>query len=144
LEQFVNLVREKYTDQIVVKAKSEIQKGNYVTAWKHLEDAHIFSQPDARVHIYVHCVMLTLALKLKNYSEVAGQLLRIILAGPSSVFKKYPIGNNGRSYAGLFESSLLPKRIEIKMQQLEKLELIRKKSGGELPKYQRKHPRSRG
>lgn len=60
----MNLVREKYTDQIVVKAKSEIQKGNYVTAWKHLEDAHIFSQPDARVHIYVHCVMRVKVKKL--------------------------------------------------------------------------------
>lgn len=140
----MNLVREKYTDQIVVKANSEIQKGNFETAWKHLEDAHIFSQPDARMHIYVHCVMLTLAFKLKNYGEAAGQLLRLILAGPSSVFKKYPLGNNGRSDVGLFESSLLPKRIEIKMQQLEKLEIIRKKSGGELPEYQRKYPRSRG
>lgn len=62
----MNLVREQYIDQIVVKAKTEIEKGNFEVAWKHLEDAHIFSQPDARIHIYIHYVMLTLALKLKN------------------------------------------------------------------------------
>lgn len=140
----MNLVRSNYIDKIVNLAKAEIQKDNFEVAWKHLEDAHIFSQPDARMHIYVHCVMLTLALKSKNYIEVIGQLLRILLAGPSSVFKKYPIGNNGRSNVGLFESSLLPKRIEKKIQQLEKLEVIRKKSGGELPEHQRKHPFSRG
>lgn len=98
----MNLMRTQYVDRIVIKAKSEIQKSSYDLAWKYLEEAHIFSQPDAGMHLYVHWEMLCLAAKERNKMEFLGQVLRLFLAVPSSVLRMYPPGNIGRSNVGLF------------------------------------------
>jgi|GEM_PF-2563733 len=139
----MNLIRIKYTDQLVIKAKSEFQKGNYKISWQYLEDAHIFSQPYPAMHTFVHWTMLCFAFRLRDTSEIFGQLLRLILAPPASILKKYPAGNNGRSNTGLFTHFPIPSRIEKKIIKLDKLEIQRKKSGGVLVKYTRQHPTMR-
>lgn len=139
----MNLMRAQFADRAVIRAKSEIEARNYELAWKYLEEAHIFSQPDAGMHLYVHWQMLQLARRQRNKSEIFGQILRLLLAVPSSVFRMYPAGNNGRSNVGLVYAMPLSKRHEKKLNALDKLEKQRIENGGTLLKYQRKHPLSR-
>lgn len=139
----MNLMRTQYVDRAVNKAKSEIRNHNYDLAWKYREEAHIFSQPDAGMHFYVHWEMLSLAIKERNMAEILGQALRLFIAVPSSILRLYPAGNNGRSKIGLFSPMPLSKNHEKKLRELENLENRRIENGGELPKYQRKHPLTR-
>lgn len=77
-------------------------------AWLNLEEAHILSQPFAVLHIKIHWNMLRLAIKEKNLKEVLGQVIRLILAGPGSLLKKYPVGNTGRSNVSMFKPMSIP------------------------------------
>lgn len=139
----MNLMRTQYADRVVIRAKQEIERKNFELAWRYLEEAHIFSQPNAGVHLEVHWEMFKLALREKLIFEVFGQLIRLILAIPSSVFRAYPAGNNGRSNVGLFTSVSLSKRHDKKMKELENLERRRIEDGGTLKKKPRQHPLTR-
>jgi hypothetical protein len=67
--------------------------------WGNLERAHVLSQPWAIDHIRVHAVMFRRGWIDRDRVEVTGQLLRLLVAGPGSMLKRYPIGNTGRSRA---------------------------------------------
>jgi hypothetical protein len=77
-------------------------------AWVLLEEAHILSQPWAVAHVRVHWRMLTLAVRTGDRDEVAGQVIRLIVAGPGSLVGRYPVGNTGRSRVGLTDAMPLP------------------------------------
>jgi hypothetical protein len=63
--------------------------------WHHLERAHILSQPSARRHVRTHLAMLAAGARRCDRREVAGQLLRLVLAAPGSLTGRYPAGNTG-------------------------------------------------
>ena len=63
--------------------------------WRHLERAHILSQPLAGLHLRTHGAMLAASARRRDGRETAGQLLRLILAVPGSVSGRYPVGNTG-------------------------------------------------
>jgi hypothetical protein len=65
------------------------------TEWKHLERAHILSQPMVVPHVRTHVAMLGAALRRHDRREVVGQLLRLVVAGPGSLTGRYPVGNTG-------------------------------------------------
>lgn len=76
------------------------------TRWRHLERAHIISQPDPWLHTHNHVAMLALALRQHDRREAVGQIVRIIVAAPGSLSGRYPEGNTGRLAAGLISSSV--------------------------------------
>lgn len=128
----MNLLRTQHADRLVLRAVVEIHSRNYEVAWELLEEAHVFAQPDSKSHFYVHWNMLWLALKTKDKQEVWGQLIRLLLSIPSSVLRKYPEGNNGRSNVGLFTPMKLSQRNEKKLDKLNKLEAQRREEGKRL------------
>jgi hypothetical protein len=65
--------------------------------WRHLERAHVLSQPWAWDHVRVHATMLRRAWDERDRVELHGQLLRLVVAGPGSLANRYPIGNVGRA-----------------------------------------------
>jgi len=69
--------------------------GDYRREWRHLERAHILSQPKAVLHIRTHVVMLAAGIRRRDGREVVGQLVRLVLAGPGSLTGRYPVGNTG-------------------------------------------------
>lgn len=71
--------------------------GTGADAWRHLERAHILSQPWAVDHVRVHVEMLRCARHERDRVEVRGQLLRLVVAGPGSLVGRYPVGNTGRA-----------------------------------------------
>lgn len=81
-------------------------------AWKTLEDAHIISQPYAALHTLVHWRMLALSWKTNDLTELWGQLMRLVVAAPGSLFRKYPVGNTGRSDVSMFKPMPIPERLQ--------------------------------
>lgn len=77
-------------------------------AWPALERAHIASQPWAWTHTRVHAAMLRLAWCERDRSEIVGQLIRLVVAGPGSLAGRYPHGNTGRTTMGLTEHGPIP------------------------------------
>lgn len=79
------------------EARRASRAGEFSLSWALLEQAHVLSQPWALPHIRVHAAMLALGWRTRDRREVTGQLLRIIVAGPSSLTGRYPEGNTGRA-----------------------------------------------
>ena len=96
-------------DQLLASARSD---DGTDTAWARLEDAHVRSQPWIRPHLRVHLAMLSLGWKQGDPGEVAGQLMRLALAGPGSALGRYPTGNTGRSNVSAFEPMLIRQELE--------------------------------
>lgn len=65
------------------------------TEWWHLERSHILSQPMAWPHVRTHAAMLRYGLRRRDGREIAGQLLRLLVAGPGTLTGRYPVGNTG-------------------------------------------------
>ncbi len=71
------------------------RRGDTSGEWKHLERAHILSQPMVVPHLRTHVAMLGAGLRRHDHREVVGQLLRLVVAGPGSLTGRYPVGNTG-------------------------------------------------
>ncbi len=80
--------------------------------WPSLERAHLLSQPWAWPHTRVHLAMLRCAVARRDRHEIAGQIIRLAVAGPGSLVGKYPSGNTGRTTMRLTETAPLPADID--------------------------------
>ena len=76
--------------------------------WRAAERAHILSQPWPMPHTRTHAVMLRLAVRERDLTEVLGQLVRLAVAAPGSAAGKYPDGNTGRTRVGLTTPMPIP------------------------------------
>jgi hypothetical protein len=76
-------------------ARHAFQSGD--NGWEHLERAHILSQPWPVDHVAVHAAMLAQAWRDRDTIELRGQLVRLMVAGPGSMTRRYPVGNTGRA-----------------------------------------------
>jgi hypothetical protein len=76
--------------------------------WRHLERAHILSQPWPWPHTANHVAMFTLAIRQRDRREALGQVVRIIVAAPGSALGRYPEGNTGRAGVKLTQPIPLP------------------------------------
>jgi hypothetical protein len=89
-------------------ARAARQLGAAAAEWHHLERAHIISQPMAGPHLATHAAMLGAALRRREAREVAGQLVRLLLAGPASLTGRYPLGNTGGADVSAFRPMAIP------------------------------------
>jgi hypothetical protein len=83
-------------------AKDAVAQGDRVKAWAHLERAHIVSQPMVLLHVRTHMAMLSFAVRHRDGHEIAGQLFRLVVAGPGSLTGRYPVGNTGGANVSAF------------------------------------------
>ncbi len=81
-------------------------------AWIFLERAHILGQFFWKEHFYIHYQMFVLSLRTFNLYEAVGQIPRLILAVPGSLFKKAPTGNVGTIRVGIFEPMPIPEDLK--------------------------------
>ena len=102
-----------WTDERAAAASAR-QRGDLPEEWRHLERAHILSQPMVVPHVRTHVDMLGYAVRRRDPRELAGQLLRLVLAGPGSLTGRYPVGNTG----GANVSAFLPMPIPDDLRQL--------------------------
>lgn len=82
----------EYTAYRMALADDDVAKG-----WRHLERAHIVSQPLLLEHLRSHWLMFRLALRERDAAESAGQVLRLLLAFPGNLSGRLPAGNSGRA-----------------------------------------------
>ena len=82
--------------------------GDAAGEWRHLERAHILSQPSIRLHVDTHLAMLAAAFRQRNRAEIVGQLSRLLLAAPGSASGKYPRGNTGGANVSAFRPMAVP------------------------------------
>ena len=76
-------------------ARAARARSDVAAEWRHLERAHILSQPKAVLHVRTHVAMLAAGIRRHDRREVLGQLLRLVVAGPGSLTGRYPVGNTG-------------------------------------------------
>jgi hypothetical protein len=76
-------------------ARTARDLGDTTGEWRHLERAHILSQPMALLHLRTHVAMLAAGIRRHDRREITGQLLRLLVAGPGSLTGRYPVGNTG-------------------------------------------------
>src|SRR5262245_36600195 len=82
--------------------------GDAPTEWRHLERAHLLSQPLAGLHLRTHSAMLGVSVRRRDGREVVGQLLRLLLAVPGSISGRYPVGNTGGADVSAFSPMAVP------------------------------------
>ena len=89
-------------------ATSARRQADPALEWYHLERAHILSQPMAVPHIRTHVDMLSYAVRRRDPRELAGQLFRLVVAGPGSLTGRYPVGNTGGANVSAFRPMPIP------------------------------------
>lgn len=104
----MNASLKKYFIVEIESSKTAWAAGNIQVNWRHLERAHILSQAYAWPHIYVHWLMLTVAIRQKNIKEIAGQIIRLLVAGPGTLSGRAPLGNTGGANVGILQPMPIP------------------------------------
>src|SRR5688572_16266605 len=89
-------------------ARAASVAGDREAEWRHLERAHILSQPMVWTHVVTHADMLKAAWRRRARREIAGQLIRLLLAGPASLTGRYPVGNTGGADVSAFRAMPVP------------------------------------
>ena len=87
-------LRTAWTDEYST-ARNARGAGDHIAEWRHLERAHILSQPLIVAHLRTHRAMLSYGWRDRDRHEVIGQLGRLIVAGPGTAMRRYPLGNTG-------------------------------------------------
>ena len=88
--------------------QSAVEAGDDDRAWHHLERVHIVSQPYLGPHLASHGTMLGFAIRRRDWREVLGQMVRIILAPFGALTGRLPVGNTGRSNVSAFAPMPIP------------------------------------
>ena len=88
--------------------RSALEAGDDDRAWHHLERVHIVSQPYLGPHLASHGAMLGFAIRRRDWSEMLGQVIRILLAPLGSLTGRLPVGNSGRSNVSAFAPMPIP------------------------------------
>lgn len=71
--------------------------------WLLLEAAHVVGQMRFLPHLRVHALMLDFAWRTRDWSEVVGQVMRLLLVPLGHAMGRLPIGNPGRSNISAFQ-----------------------------------------
>jgi hypothetical protein len=99
-------VDEAYENE-VERADQALQRGDFETAFKHLERAHVLAQRMTGRHTFIHWRMLAAGLRRGDVREAVGQVPRIVA---SILFSRLwvPRGNSGRARVSAFRPMPVP------------------------------------
>lgn len=89
-------------------ARAARRRGDAAEEWRHLERAHILSQPMAGSHLRTHAAMFAAAVRRRDRRETLGQIMRLTLAAPASLIGRYPVGNTGGADVSAFLPMTVP------------------------------------
>jgi Protein of unknown function (DUF3703) len=84
------------------------RRGDIAEEWRHLERAHVLSQPMAGRHVRTHVAMLGYGLRRRDRREIIGQLVRLVVAAPGTWTGRYPVGNTGGANVNALEPMPVP------------------------------------
>jgi hypothetical protein len=89
-------------------AREARQRDDVEGEWRHLERAHVLSQPMAVAHVRTHVAMLGYGLRRRDAHEIVGQLLRVVVAAPGTWTGRYPVGNTGGANVSALKPMPIP------------------------------------
>jgi hypothetical protein len=89
------------------RADQALQRGDFETAFRHLERAHVLAQRKTGRHTFIHWRILVAGLRRGDVREVVGQLPRIVA---SILFSREwaPRGNSGRARVRAYKPMPVP------------------------------------
>ena len=90
------------------EARAARRRDDVENEWRHLERAHVLSQPMAGRHVRTHVAMLGYGLRRRDRREIIGQLVRLVVAAPGTWTGRYPVGNTGGANVSALEPMPLP------------------------------------
>jgi Protein of unknown function (DUF3703) len=104
-------LRAAYTAELTAAVIASAS-GNSALAFGHLSRAHILSQRHTWQHVQVHILILKLGASIGDWSEVLGQLSRIVAA---AIFSRIwvPVGNTGRAGVSAIKPMVVPEDLRV-------------------------------
>ena len=106
-------------------ARSARARGDDAEEWRHLERAHILSQPMAGPHVRTHLAMLGFGVRRRRGREIFGQAVRLVVAGPGSWSGRYPVGNTGGADVSALRPMPVPEDLRASLELLHPSEALR-------------------
>ena len=100
-------LRDRWTQERIA-ARSARQWTDADDEWRHLERAHVLSQPMAVAHVRTHVAMLGYGIRHRDRREIVGQLVRLVVAAPGTWTGRYPVGNTGGANVSALEPMPIP------------------------------------
>lgn len=98
-----NASARKAAESALVAANVAMRERDFPRAHHQLTQAHVLGQPFSILHVRVHWAMLRYGWSRHDVREVKGQLIRLLVAGPSSLLGVTPPGNIGWSSVSMFQ-----------------------------------------
>jgi hypothetical protein len=89
------------------------RRGNFHTAFLHLERAHVLGQAATTEHVRVHWRMFRFALRQQLAADAAGQFWRMLAASLFTGLGLVPEGNTGGSDVSAFRRMQLPEDLRL-------------------------------
>ena len=71
--------------------------------WLLLEAMHVLGQTRLLPHVVTHVRMLGLGWQTRNWTEIRGQIVRLLLVPLGHAVGRLPLGNSGRSNISAFQ-----------------------------------------
>jgi hypothetical protein len=100
-------LHERWTEERTA-ARAARQRTDLEGEWRHLERAHILSQPMAGPHVRTHIAMLGYGFRHRDRREIVGQLVRLVVAAPGTWTGRYPVGNTGGANVSAVKPMQIP------------------------------------
>lgn len=98
-----NLSPSQTAESALLAGYEAMRAADLTVAYRRLTEAHVLGQPFASLHVRAHLAMLRYAWAKRDSREIRGQLIRLVLAGPSSVLGVAPPGNIGWAGVSMFK-----------------------------------------
>lgn len=104
---FTTRIRPAVVQELQRAEQLEIQ-GEALSAFKHLERAHILGQASTREHLRAHWAMFCWGWRQGSWREMLGQIFRLIGAATKTFLGFVPAGNTGGSNVSPFRPMPVP------------------------------------
>ena len=111
MPSFATRIRASVQDELDAAAAHEA-RGEFATAFRRLERAHVLGQFSTREHVRVHWAMLRWGLRHRAHGEVAGQLWRLLGALLKTAPGWVPAGNTGGTRVSGFRPMPVPRDLQ--------------------------------
>ena len=111
MSRFYDRIRPAVQRELDASARED-ESGNVVTAFSHLERAHVLGQMSTILHVRVHWRMLCWAIRHRQPSEAVGQLTRLTGAATKTALGWVPQGNTGGSNVSPFRPMPIPAELQ--------------------------------
>jgi len=111
--------RYQLYQQYLRAACQAYQQKDYQQALLLLESAHVLGQSALWPHLQSHYWMLKAGWRARDWSEIRGQLWRLLLTPLGHLFARLPLGNTGRARVSAFAPMAVSAELQQKLQAAE-------------------------